>query len=240
MRLDKFLCHSTDLSRSQAKRLIKQGQIRVQAQIIKDAAFSLNPEDQVYWGQDQLHCIGLRYWMLHKPTGYECTHLETWGSYPSVLSLLKVTHADRLHTVGRLDADTSGLLLITDDGHWSHQITSPRYQCTKVYRAEIATPLTDVEAAKTACLQGIMLHGEKQPTRPAQLEIIHPTCIRLSVQEGRYHQVKRMLAALGTQVVHLHREQIGTLILDADLAPGQARALTTAEVQQLAEPKRIP
>ena len=160
--------------------------------------------------------------------------------YPSVLSLLKVTHAERLHTVGRLDADTSGLLLITDDGHWSHQITSPRYQCTKVYRAEIATPLADIAAAKAACLQGIRLHGDKHPTLPAHLESIHPTCVRLSVQEGRYHQVKRMLAALGTQVVHLHREQIGHLVLDADLAPGQARALTPEEVQQLAEPKQTP
>jgi len=227
MRLDKFVCDCTGLSRSQAGKLIRQGQLLVNQLPCKQPAHQLKDTDVVMLDDERLQLTGPRYILLHKPTGYVCSTDDP--DHNTVFVLIDEPNRDKLHTVGRLDLDTTGLLLITDDGQWSHKISSPKHECAKTYRAWLADPVADTAIALFAA--GVMLRGESTPTKPAQLEIITPTECLLTIHEGRYHQVKRMFAALGNKVVQLHREQIGPLQLDADLAAGEYRHLTAAEVQ---------
>lgn len=232
MRLDKYLCESTDLTRSQARSALLSGEVTVNGEVIKRGTHVVRDGDEVKWEDDVLAIIGLRYLMLNKPAGYECTLRNS--QYPPVMSLLDVDKRDRLHTVGRLDVDTTGLILITDDGQWTHRIISPRHRCDKVYLATLAEPLS--ENAEAMFAAGILLEGEDKPTLPAVLEQVDERCARLTIQEGKYHQVRRMFASLGNLVVALHRERIGPVSLDADLQPGESRYLTPAEVADLAAP----
>jgi 16S rRNA pseudouridine516 synthase len=146
-----------------------------------------------------------------------------------VFDVLSIDNSSELHLVGRLDADTTGLLLATDDGRWSFTITSPNSDCSKVYRVGLAKPL-GVEVADTF-LAGILLQGERELTLPAKLEIITPTQVLLTLTQGKFHQVKRMFAAVGNKVVSLHREKIGAISLD--VPQGQWRELTEAEVNAM-------
>jgi len=116
----------------------------------------------------------------------------------------------------------------TDDGQWSHRITSPRHHCEKTYLVTLESPVSDSTAEQFA--HGVQLHNEKDLTRPAVLEVITPTEVRLTISEGRYHQVKRMFAAVGNHVVGLHRERIGEIALDPELEPGEYRPLTEEEI----------
>lgn len=229
MRLDKFVCDCTGLTRSQAGKLIRQGEVSVNAQLCKQPATQLKAGDQVMLADELLQLSGPRYFMLHKPAGYVCSTDDP--DHNTVFTLLDEPALDKLHPVGRLDLDTTGLLLITDDGQWSHKISSPRHHCAKTYRAWLADPV-DV-AAISQFAQGVMLRGEQHPTKPAELVIVSPTECLLTIHEGRYHQVKRMFAALGNKVLQLHREQVGPLQLDAALKPGAYRPLTPAEVAAL-------
>ena len=136
--------------------------------------------------------------------------------------------AERNAADARARLDTTGILLITDDGQWSHRISSPKHECAKTYRAFLADPVEESAIAQFA--EGVMLRGEKLPTKPAELVIVTPTECLLTIHEGRYHQVKRMFAAIGNKVEQLHREQIGDLMLADDLAEGEYRALTAAEI----------
>lgn len=226
MRLDKFVCDCTGLTRSQAGKLIRQGEVSVNGIVCKQPAQQLKATDQVLLADEQLELSGPRYILLHKPAGYVCSTDDP--DHNTVFTLLDEPALEKLHTVGRLDLDTTGLLLITDDGQWSHKISSPRHHCAKTYRAWLADPIDSSAIALFA--QGVMLRGETQPTKPAQLQIVSPTECLLTIHEGRYHQVKRMFAALGNKVVRLHREQVGPLTLDADLAEGEYRFLQPEEV----------
>ena len=231
MRLDKYLCESTDLTRSQARSVLLSGEVTVNGEVIKRGTHVVRDGDDVQWEGETLAIIGLRYIMLNKPAGYECSLRNS--QHPPVMSLLDVDKRDRLHTVGRLDVDTTGLILITDDGQWTHRIISPRHRCDKVYLATLAEPLP--ENAEDLFAAGILLEGEDKPTLPAVLERVDERSARLTIQEGKYHQVRRMFASLGNHVLVLHRERIGSLALDADLQPGESRYLTPAEVAELAQ-----
>jgi 16S rRNA pseudouridine516 synthase len=226
MRLDKFVCDCTGLTRSQAGKLIRQGEVSINGVMCKQPAQQLKETDQVLLDDERLELTGPRYILLHKPAGYVCSTDDP--DHNTVFTLLDEPALEKLHTVGRLDLDTTGLLLITDDGQWSHKISSPRHHCAKTYRAWLADPIDSSAIALFA--QGVMLRGEAQPTKPAQLQIVSPTECLLTIHEGRYHQVKRMFAALGNKVVRLHREQVGPLTLDADLAEGEYRFLQPDEV----------
>lgn len=236
MRLDRFLSESTDLSRSDARKVLKSGEITVNGELITKGAYILNEDDVVMWDEEPLALVGLRYLMLNKPAGYECSLKNSL--YPSVMTLLDIEKRERLHTVGRLDVDTTGLILITDDGHWTHRIISPKQECDKVYVATLAEPLPD--HAERLFQEGVLLNGDDKPTLPAVLERIDERTARLTIQEGRYHQVKRMFASLGNLVLTLHRERIGPVALDADLALGESRYLTPAEVQALVSDEFYP
>jgi len=231
MRLDKFLCDSTDLTRSLAKTALARGEITVNGEVVKRPTHVVKDADCVQWQGETLELIGLRYIMLNKPAGYECTNSNS--QYPMVMELIDVDKRDRLHTVGRLDVDTTGLLLITDDGQWTHRVISPRRRCDKVYVATLAEPVSPDAIALFA--NGMMLSGEERPMLPATLELPEPCTARLTIQEGKYHQVKRMFGALGNRVVALHRERIGDVALDAGLAAGESRYLTADEVASLGD-----
>ena len=133
-----------------------------------------------------------------------------------------------LRIVGRLDRDTTGLLLLTTDGQWAHRLMSPRHHCAKRYRVTTAEPLDDTQL--TRLRDGVVLHDDPAPTRPAEARALSDTELLLTISEGRYHQVKRMLAAVGNRVVALHREAVGHIELDPDLPAGAWRPLTDAEI----------
>lgn len=229
MRLDKFICDCTGLTRSQAGKVIRQKLVTINGELVKQAALQVSSDDTVVLDGKPLAIIGLRYLMLHKPAGYLCANDDP--EQPIVFSLLDEPLVERLHTVGRLDLDTTGLLLLTDDGQWSHRISSPKHHIAKTYRVWTADPISPDAASLFA--EGVMLRGEKDPTLPAELEMIAEREALLTIHEGRYHQVKRMFAAIGNKVEQLHREKIGGLQLPDDLAPGEYRELTTAELALL-------
>jgi 16S rRNA pseudouridine516 synthase len=153
-----------------------------------------------------------------------------------VLNFIDVDKAFDLHIAGRLDADTTGLVLITDDGRWSHNVISPKKECPKTYRVWLKKPINDEEESTLIAhfKEGIQLQGEASLTRPAKLVIIGPDEALLTITEGKYHQVKRMFAAVGNKVVDLHREQIGKLEL-GNLAEGEWRYLLQEEVAYFLE-----
>lgn len=232
MRLDKFLADTTALTRSLASKAVKQKRVQVNGELAKSAALKLTKTDAVQLDNELISWPeGLRYFVLHKPQGYVCANSDSL--HPLVFDLLKgVINKQDLHTIGRLDLDTTGLLLITDDGQFSHRLTSPKHKIEKTYRAHLAEPLdSDAEALFA---QGIMLEDDEKPTLPAKLERISDTEVLLTICEGRYHQVKRMFAALGNLVVKLHRECFGALNLsEMNLNEGEFRQLTAAELLKL-------
>ncbi|NQY87117.1 MAG: pseudouridine synthase [Colwellia sp.] len=233
MRLDKFICKSTELTRSEAKKLLKSGEVRVNGEVAKNPAMQVHENNSIDIDGQSLTARQSRYFMLHKVADTICSNVDE--GYPSVLNFLDVDKAFDLHIAGRLDADTTGLVLITDDGRWSHNVISPKKECQKVYRVWLRNPIT---VEKSIALieqfsQGIQLQGESSLTKPAILTLVTDTDVDnevlLTITEGRYHQVKRMFAAVGNRVVGLHREQIGPLKL-ANLAAGEWRYLTEDEV----------
>ncbi|WP_445395276.1 16S rRNA pseudouridine(516) synthase RsuA [Zobellella sp. An-6] len=225
MRLDRFLSETTDLTRSFAKKALHKGQVEVDGVIVKKGDMQIDKQAVRYQGK-LLTLSSPRYIMLHKPASYISATQDE--DYPCVLRLLPEELQRELQCVGRLDVDTTGLLLLTDDGQWSHRIRSPKKACSKVYRVDLDEPLAENVAERFTA--GLMLHGEEKATLPATLEVITPTRVLLTIQEGKYHQVKRMFAAVGNKVVSLHRLQIGHITLDDTLAPGQWRHLTEEEI----------
>ena len=169
--------------------------------------------------------------MLHKPVGYTCSHKDQGRLIYDLLPPRYHVRKPALSSVGRLDRDTSGLLLLTDDGALLHRIISPKSRLPKVYRATLAEDLRGDEAA-TFASGTLMLEAEATPLLPAELEVISPREARLTLHEGRYHQVRRMFAAVGNHVESLHRERIGGMALE-DLEAGQWRQLDEPDTAQL-------
>ncbi|MGP1721969.1 16S rRNA pseudouridine(516) synthase RsuA [Shewanella frigidimarina] len=229
MRLDKFICESTELTRSLAKRALHRGDVTCDGVVVKNSGFKVLPQMAVHLDGTLISVIGERYIMLNKPVDTICSTIDE--EYPSVLSLIDIEKMDTLHIAGRLDVDTTGLVLITSDGQWSHKITSPKKDCGKRYWVELAEPIDDSLIQVFA--DGVELRNEDGLTKPALLDIIDSTHVRLTISEGKYHQVKRMFAAVGNRVVNLHREAVGAIELNADLVAGEWRFLTDAEVKSV-------
>lgn len=228
VRLDALIARAAGVSRKAARILINAGEVSVAGVTRPTVSLAIDGQLVSLRGTP-LSLPGHRYYMLHKPPGRVSSTSDAEGL--SVLALLPAALRRDLHLVGRLDRDTTGLLLLTTDGQWSHRITSPRSDCHKVYR--VTTTLALTAGMISQLEQGILLRGERAPCLPAQVEQLGAQDIRLTLQEGRYHQVKRMLAAVGNHVQCLHRERIGALTLDPALAPGDYRALTEQEVMLL-------
>ncbi|AHM74862.1 16S rRNA pseudouridine(516) synthase RsuA [Yersinia hibernica] len=233
MRLDKFLSQQLGVSRALVARELRAKRVTIDGEVVKNGAIKLTAEQDVRFDGNPLQqTVGPRYFMLNKPQGYVCSTEDP--DHPTVLYFLDEPVAYKLHAAGRLDIDTTGLVLMTDDGQWSHRITSPRHHCEKTYLVTLEHPVADDTAQQFA--DGVQLHNEKSLTKPAQLEVIEPQLVRLTLSEGRYHQVKRMFAAVGNRVLELHRERIGDIKLDDDLAPGEYRPLTTEEIASVGAP----
>ncbi|MGH8493767.1 MAG: pseudouridine synthase [Moraxellaceae bacterium] len=226
MRLDKFVASNTAYSRSEVRQLARAGRLQVNGLPVKDPGLALKPTDTVLLDGALLRARGPRYFMLHKPAGVVSATED--GGHRTVLDLLIGESRDELHVAGRLDIDTTGLVLITDDGQWSHRIKAPG-QHEKRYRVHTARPIAPDAVQQFA--QGLLLRGEEdQPTRPARLQILAPCEALVWLQEGRYHQVKRMFAAVGNHVETLHREAVSGIELDASLPEGGFRPLTPEEI----------
>ncbi|CAL1692949.1 Ribosomal small subunit pseudouridine synthase A [Brevundimonas subvibrioides] len=170
--------------------------------------------------------------ILNKPLGMTCSHKEDGDLVYDVLPARWRRRDPAISTIGRLDKQTSGLLLLTDDGDLLHRVISPKRHVAKVYHATLARPLAGTEGGVFAA-GGLVLEGEDKPLAPAELEVLSPTEARLTVTEGRYHMVRRMFAAVGNHVEALHRERVGGLVLPADLGPGDWRLATGAEVEAI-------
>ncbi|MFQ1019115.1 16S rRNA pseudouridine(516) synthase RsuA [Gilliamella sp. CG13] len=226
MRLDKFLAHHLGISRTIVNKELKAKKVTVDGEIIKSGAYQLSPEQLVeYDGYEIIPITQNRYFMLNKPQGYVCSTDDP--DHPTILYFIDEPMSEKLHAAGRLDLDTTGLVLLTDDGQWSHRITSPKHHCEKVYQVTVEHPLTDnlIEIFHN----GIQLKSEKILTKPAKLTIIDEFHAELIISEGRYHQVKRMFAAVNNHVIALHRKQIGNIILD--VPEGEYRPLTEDEIK---------
>lgn len=236
MRLDFFVANTTGLSRKASRQQISQGEVTVDNEVCRKAATHLRPDQVVRWRQQTLALPGERYYMLNKPVGVVSATRDR--DHTTALDLLPSELRPGLHVAGRLDIDTTGLLLLTTDGDWSHRITSPRHQCSKRYRVSLAEPLD--ATARRDLEQGVLLRNDPEPTRAALVEAVGERVIDLTISEGRYHQVKRMLAAVGNRVEALHRVQIGPIRLDPGLDPGAFRALTENETAAFSRkpPKR--
>ena len=232
-RLDRFLSHATGLSRAEVKRLLRTNVVTVDALPASDPAMQVHPQQSIALQGKPLDWPGRRYLMLHKPAAHVCGFDDP--HYPPVNALVDTPWSVGLHSAGRLDADTTGLVLLTNDGQWSHRITSPRRNCPKTYLVGLAAPV-DAELLRRFA-EGLLLQGETRPTLPASIELLGRQQARVTIHEGRYHQVKRMFAACGNHVLSLHRERIGAIQLDADLAAGQWRPLNPTEIDSvLTEP----
>mgnify|MGYP000659560518 FL=1 len=225
MRLDKYLATHSDATRTLAKMAIKTGRVEINGTVIKDQGKKVKPDDVVSINGRELKESGEVYLVMNKKAGIICATQDE--EQDTVLDFLDGYTHKELHIAGRLDKDTTGLVLITSDGKWSHRVTSPNYVCKKSYLLETILPIEEsyVEEFST----GILLRDEVKPTRPAKLEIITPTSARLTLTEGKYHQVKRMFGAMGNRVTKLQRESVGGVKLDG-LEEGEFRELTESEV----------
>ena len=231
MRLDKFISKATELSRKEAKRALHASEITVNNQVIKDGSVHVDElNDEVMWAGEPLSvATGNRYILLYKPEGFECSLKAK--EYPIVTELIAVPELTSLRIAGRLDVDTTGALLLSDDGSWLHRVTSPKHQHAKVYELTLAEAMDEAAQANAIAkiAKGILLDGDYEPTKPATLEFIDETHARLTLTEGKYHQVKRMMGYFGNKVTELHRATIGGVTLEG-LDKGDSRFLTEAEV----------
>lgn len=229
VRLDKFLCDMELGTRSEVKIYLKKGFVTVDGVIQKSPDFKINPDThEISFQGKVLNYQEFYYYMLHKPAGV-ITATED-NMHETVMSLFGENARKDLFPVGRLDKDTEGLLLITNDGELSHALLSPRKHVPKTYFVEVPEKLDlgQIEALE----QGLDI-GDDKKTLPAKVEILDDTHIHLTICEGRYHQVKRMLKAVGSEVLYLKRVSFGTLTLDDTLEKGSYRPLTEEEITAL-------
>ena len=233
LRLDKFLCDAGIGSRSQVKVFLKQGLIKVNGEIIKRPEFKVEEEqDSVTFQGKEIKYRKYVYYMLNKPKGVVSATRDNLDR--TVTDLIKDSGHQNLFPVGRLDKDTEGLLLITNDGALSHNLLAPGKHVPKTYFAKVSGQVTAFDMTEFA--RGIDI-GEEKLTKPAKLEILSckemVTEIMLTITEGKFHQVKRMFEAVGKEVLFLKRLSMGGLRLDVSLAPGAYRRLTEEEINLL-------
>lgn len=226
MRLDKFLSHATTLSREESRRCIRSRQVSVDGHITTDASIKVTTNASIMLAGQTLVLPGTGYFMLHKPPGYVCATHDS--EYPTVLDLFPPGLCRNLRIGGRLDIDTTGLVLLSNDGQWLHRISNPRQTCQKTYLVTLDQPIAQESLQQLDA--GILLRGESKPTRPARSRLLDDGRVELTISEGRYHQVKRMFAACGNRVIALHRQQIAGISLPSTLKPGEFRALTATEI----------
>jgi 16S rRNA pseudouridine516 synthase len=226
-RLDRYLSQSTGISRKVIHKILRDKLVTVNGEITKSASLSVSSVDTIIFDGEIIAAPAPRYFLYHKPKGLVCANKDR--RYPTVIDEFEAEpRFQDLQCVGRLDIDTTGLLLVTDDGNWNHRISHPNHKCNKYYYADFEGTLP--ENAIEKCLQGIYLTKEKLRASPATLEPLSDHEANICIQEGRHHQVKRMFHALDCEVIELHRYKIGELCLENDFPVGEYRPLTVEEV----------
>ncbi len=233
MRLDKYLCELGIGSRSDVKKLISKGRVKINGNIVKDAGLKLNEEsDKVCVDDKELKYVRFEYYMLNKPQGYVSASKADLRNKEEkcVVELIDTKVRKDLFPVGRLDKDTEGLLLITNDGALSHRLLSPKHHVDKTYYVELSGELS--EAAAEIIMKGVDI-GDEKPTMPCVIKIVNDNSCNIVIQEGRYHQVKRMFETQGLTVTYLKRLKMGSLELDKELKLGEYRRLSSNELNAL-------
>jgi 16S rRNA pseudouridine516 synthase len=246
-RLDRYISKQCSLNRKAVKLMLAQQRVKVDGIIAGNADQIINKFSKVELDNQTLQDNAPVYVMLHKPVGVESSTLsdkqdeclfETRPAnnpaHTSVIDLLEREDRHTLHIVGRLDLNTSGLILLTNDSRWSKRLTSPEHKIQKHYRVTLGNKLTP--AYSLAFEQGMYFSTENITTRPAKLEILSDYIAEVKLIEGRYHQIKRMFGRFRNPVVALHRQAIGQLVLDDSLKPGESRELTEQEVALACKP----
>lgn len=226
-RLDRYFSRTLGINRRDVKAMLAQGRILVDHRPAADAEQRVDEFSHIAFDNRVLQTKLPVYLMLHKPVGI--LSATTDPRHTTVIDLLQRADKADLHIVGRLDRSSSGLLLLTNDGRWSRALMAPEHDVPKVYLVTLQNPLTsDYEKAFA---EGMYFDYEDITTRPARLEILEERLARVTLVEGRYHQIKRMFGRFRNPVLALHRTAIGNLPLDPALAPGQSRELTPAELK---------
>ena len=234
MRLDKYLAEMGVGTRQEVKKQIRQGKAAVNGTVVKAADTKIDEtNDEVTICGRNISYVSYEYYMLNKPAGVVSATEDRRDT--TVIDLIKEKKRKDLFPVGRLDKDTEGLLLITNDGDLAHRLLAPKKHVDKVYYAKIDGMVTEEDVKRFA--EGIDIGAEEEEmTRPAKLDIMksaEESEIRLTLHEGKFHQVKRMFLAVGKEVTYLKRERMGTLCLDENLKPGEYRLLTEEEIENV-------
>ena len=229
MRLDKFLVATGVCTRSEAKNYIKKGMITVNGKVVKENDLKIDENtDEICFRGESIGYQEYMYYLLHKPAGVITATVDEKDK--TVMDLLTNVNKKDLSPVGRLDKDTEGLLLITNDGELAHRLLSPKRHVDKTYLVHTKMPVAEEDA--NALSQGVDI-GEKEITLPAKVQIIDEGKILLTICEGKFHQVKRMLQAIGNEVTYLKRISFGPLTLEDSLEKGKFRPLTEEEIDRL-------
>ena len=237
MRLDKYLADMGEGTRQEVKKYIRRGSVTVNGELVRSPERKVDERDQVCLDGREVSYAAEEYFMLNKPAGVVSATEDKRDR--TVQDLIREKKRKDLFPVGRLDKDTEGLLLITNDGALSHRLLSPRHHVDKTYYVEVQGYVT--EETRAAFQRGVNIGTEEESlvTMPARLEILEAgqslSRVRLTIREGKFHQVKRMFLSQGMEVSYLKRESMGSLRLDDSLAPGEYRPLTEHEIKRLKE-----
>lgn len=229
MKLSRILSNQNGVSRKQANALIAGGTVAIDGDCCRDPAREVSIFEQVtHSGRIIQQGITAHYLMMNKPAGILSATRDP--AHKTVVDLVNPAIAD-LHIAGRLDRASTGLLILTNNGQWSRWLTDPLLRKPKVYRVRTARPITAETAERFA--RGIWFEYEQLRTSPARLDILDDQLARVTIYEGRYHQIKRMFHAVGNRVTMLHREAMGHITLDSQLAEGEYRPLTRTEIESV-------
>lgn len=234
-RLDKFLCDSLNITRKEAKEVVKKGKVTINGEVVKKPECKLDADDdQVEFEHHPVIFEQFHYLMLHKPQGVVSATKDNHDK--TVIDLIHEEYKDKLFPVGRLDKDTEGLLLLTDDGMLAHELLSPKKHVDKVYFAKVAGRFTDKEIKRFK--EGLDI-GNGEKAKEASLEVLKAekdqSEVLITITEGKFHQVKRMVKAVGSEVLYLKRLSMGSLKLDEELEIGTYRRLSEEELHELKE-----
>ena len=225
IRLDKYLCDMNIGTRSNVKQLIKKGNITVNDTIIKNNDFKVSETDKICVNGRSITYQKYFYYMLNKPAGYVSATVDPKET--TVMTLLKEYNRPDLFPVGRLDKDTEGLLLLSNDGMFAHDLLSPKKHISKKYFVILKESIHDEQIVRIE--SGVDI-GEKNITLPAIIEKLDETSLNISIMEGKFHQIKRMFEAVSNKVIYLKRISMGKIMLDERLSPGEFRPLTEEEI----------